>query len=264
MLMIFTLVAVVLYAAATGLQWQELKKDARHPSPRIKLIGAGAWLTHTISLYLLLHQDGAINLSLFNVGSLISWLVAGIVLISSLRQAISNLYLGVFPLAAWAALISLMVPETASSKPYSSGVIVHILLSILAYSLFTISVLQAILLHLQEKALKTHKTRGLVTTLPPLQVMERLLFESLGTGLALLTGSLLTGFLFFDDFFAQHLIHKTALSIIAWLLYAALLTGRTLFGWRSRTAIRWTVGSFSVLALAFFGSKIVIELFIGN
>lgn len=259
--MVLSLASIVFYAMATRQQWKKLQQGNANPT-QIKLLGATGWLTHTFSLYLLLHQEGGIDLSLFNVGSLISWLVAGIVLLSSLRQSVENLYLGVFPLAAWAVLMSLVIPVSYDAKPYSTGVISHILLSILAYSLFTVSLVQAVLLHKQEKALKTHNTRGLVATLPPLQVMERLLFESLTIGLVLLSGSLLTGFLFFDDFFAQHLLHKTVLSIVAWLLYSTLIIGRIVFGWRSRTAIRWTIGGFSALALAFFGSKFVIELLI--
>ena len=255
------LLALICYLAATAQQWQILQQSSP-ASSRTKWLGGAGWLIHTMTLYLQLHHGNEINLSLFNVASLISWLVAGIVLVSSLRQAIDNLYIGVFPLAAITSLLSALLPETAAAKPYSGGVISHILLSILAYSIFTIAVLQALLLQQQEKALKGHSTRGLVATLPPLQTMERLLFEMLGTGLALLSAALLTGFLFVDDLFAQHLVHKTALSIIAWLLYAVLLAGRWFFGWRSRTALRWTVGGFAVLAFAFFGSKIVLELFI--
>ena len=100
----------------------------------------------------------------------------------------------------------------------------------------------------------------MIRSLPPLQIMEKLLFEMIWTGFILLTASLITGMLVFDDLFAQHLVHKTALSIIAWLLYFALLVGRHVMGWRSQKAVRWTVGSFTLLMLAFFGSKFVIEL----
>lgn len=194
MLTVLALLALACYMAATVKQWQVLQQQTPK-TPLTKQLGGAGWLLHTAGLYLQLHQGHEINLGLFNVASLISWLVAGIVLISSLRQSIENLYLGVFPLAALMGLLSALVPETASARPYSGGLIAHILLSILAYSIFTIAVLQALLLQLQERALKGHMTRGLITTLPPLQTMERLLFEMIGTGLALLTAALLTGFI---------------------------------------------------------------------
>ena len=70
---------------------------------------------------------------------------------------------------------------------------------------------------------------------------------------------LITGFFFLEDIFAQHLVHKTVLSIVAWLILGTLLFGRLKFGWRGKTAIRWTLASFVFLMLAFFGSKLVLE-----
>jgi ABC-type uncharacterized transport system permease subunit len=91
-------------------------------------------------------------------------------------------------------------------------------------------------------------------------VMESLLFQMIATGYALLTLALVTGILFLEDIFAQHLVHKTVLSIIAWLVFGILLWGRWRFGWRGRVAIRWTIGGFIFLMLAYFGSKFVLEL----
>lgn len=258
MLTISTLVAVLLYSAAAFLQWQVVK-GIRQPSNSLsKSLGFGGLLSHTFAIYLVLHQPEGINLSVLSVGSLISWLVAAIVLLSSIRQNIENLFIAVFPMAAVTAL-STWLSDTGSGKPYDAGMIAHILLSILAYSIFTIATLQAILLSRQVYALKHHHTRGLVSSLPPLQTMERLLFEMIWTGLILLSASLITGFILFDDLFAQNLVHKTVLSLVAWCLYAILLFGRISFGWRSNTAVRWTLTSFITLALGFFGSKMVIE-----
>ncbi len=258
MLATFTLIAFVFYGAASWLQWQVMQGQ-RQSSPNVnKLLGLAGLATHTVAIYLILHQPGGINLNLLSVGSLISWLVAGLVLISSLRQNIDNLFIGVFPMAAITAVAALIVGPSAG-KAYDAGLLSHILLSILAYSIFTIAAIQAILLSRQESALKHHHTRGLVASLPPLQTMERLLFEMIGTGVILLTASLVTGFIFFEDLFAQQLVHKTVLSIAAWCLYVILLFGRISFGWRSNTAVRWTISSFLTLAVGYFGSQVVIQ-----
>ena len=256
MLALFTLAAVLIYAVAGFLQWQVLQ--GKKTQSKAKLLGTCALALHTLSIYWVLHQDNGINLSVFSIGSLISWLVTALVLLSSLRQSIENLFIAVFPMSAVTALLAWALGINAG-KAYDVGLLTHILLSILSYSIFTIATIQAFLLSRQESALKHHHTRGLVSSLPPLQTMERLLFEMITTGLALLTAAMITGFLFFEDLFAQQLVHKTTLSILAWILYATLLFGRFTFGWRSQTAVRWTMGSFLVLALGFFGSKAVIE-----
>ena len=90
--------------------------------------------------------------------------------------------------------------------------------------------------------------------------MESLLFEVLATGQILLSMALLTGFLFLDDLWAQHVAHKTILSLVAWFIFTILLYGHYRLGWRGRTAIRWTLWGFGNLALAFFGTKMVLEL----
>jgi ABC-type uncharacterized transport system permease subunit len=55
-------------------------------------------------------------------------------------------------------------------------------------------------------------------------------------------------------------VHKTVLSILAWWVFAILLWGHWRYGWRGRTAIRWSLSGFVVLMLAYFGTKLVIEL----
>lgn len=258
MLLISTLVAVLLYSTAGFLQWQIMTGDRKQSRSFNQMLGLAGISAHTLAIYLVLHQPDGINLSVLSMGSLISWLVTGLVLLSSLRQNIDNLFIAVFPMAAITALATVVAGE-GPGKAYDAGLISHILLSILAYSIFTIATIQAILLSRQVSALKHHHTRGLVASLPPLQTMEKLLFEMIWTGLILLTASLITGFVVFDDLFAQHLVHKTVLSIAAWALYAFLIFGRVSFGWRSNTAVRWTLTSFITLALGYFGSKMVIE-----
>ena len=50
------------------------------------------------------------------------------------------------------------------------------------------------------------------------------------------------------------------LSICAWAVLGILLAGRWRFGWRGRTAIRWTFAGYAILMLAYFGSKLVLEV----
>ncbi|WP_241234996.1 cytochrome C assembly family protein [Amphritea opalescens] len=253
------IIAIICYLTATALQWQNANgRSINHVT--IRLIGVVAVISHGFSAYLDLHRPSGIHLEFFSAGSLIGWLVAGLVLLSSLRQKIDNLFIGIFPLAAITLFFTLFGLDDAVGRHYDAGLVIHILISILAYSIFTLAAFQAVLLAKQEYQLKHHITKGLLRSLPPLQTMEALLFEMIWTGLILLTLSLITGAIVFDDLFAQHLVHKTILSIFAWLLYATLLIGRHFLGWRSHKAIRWTVGGFIVLMLSFFGSKFVVEL----
>ncbi len=44
------------------------------------------------------------------------------------------------------------------------------------------------------------------------------------------------------------------------MLFSTLLWGHYQLGWRSRTAVRLTLSGFLLLMLAFWGSKLVLEL----
>jgi len=94
--------------------------------------------------------------------------------------------------------------------------------------------------------------------------MEDLLIRIIAVGFFILSLSLAPGFMFIHDIFAQHLIHKTVLSLLSWLVFAVLLGGRWSKGWRGQKLIRWTLGGFGMLVLAFFGSKLVLELILGR
>ena len=119
---------------------------------------------------------------------------------------------------------------------------------------------QSVLLWIQDRQLHNRHPGGFVRALPPLQVMESLLFQMIALGFVVLTLSLFSGVLFLENVFAQHLVHKTVLSILSWLMFGVLLWGRWRRGWRGKTAIRWTLGGFFSLMLAYFGTKFVLEL----
>lgn len=260
MLFVATLIAILGYLTAAWLQWRRVASPGDEGRLPILVLGFIAFVLHGITVYHVLHYPEGIDLGFFPVGSLISWTVVGILLGSSLRQRLDNLFIAAFPMAAITAACAAIGPDTGTHRLYSGELVLHILLSLLAYSIFTLATLHAVLLSLQERSLKQHHTRGLVTSLPPLQVMERLLFEMLWSGFILLSIALVSGFLSVENLFAQHLAHKTILSIIAWVVYGILLAGRHFLGWRSQKAVRWTLGGFVLLMLAFFGSKAAVEL----
>jgi ABC-type uncharacterized transport system permease subunit len=209
--------------------------------------------------------DEGLNLSFFLALSFTSWVAATLILLSALRQPIENLGIAVFPFAA----LSLLLQGTQGGNGVllssaTTGLEAHILISVISYSLLTLAALQAILLAIQNKQLRNRHPGGFIRALPPLETMECLLFRMIGIGYILLSLSLVSGVPYLQDIVQQHLIHKTVLSVVAWIVFAILLWGRWQFGWRGRTAIRWTLGGFAALMLAYFGSKLVQELIIGS
>jgi ABC-type uncharacterized transport system permease subunit len=195
---------------------------------------------------------------LSNSASFASWLIVILLFIASFTKPVHALGILVYPVAAITVLLSTIFPDSGD-KIIPLSIASHVFLSITAYALLALSLCQSILLKIQEKHLHERNIDGFINKLPALQTMENLLFQSLRVGFYLLTLSLLTGFFFIDDFFAQHLIYKTTLSLVAWVIFAALVVGRKIFGWRGKQAILATQVGFGVLLIAYFGSKFVIE-----
>ena len=205
-------------------------------------------------------HPGILNLGFFSAFCLISWLVSIQILISSLYRPLQSLGIIMFPLSGITPYLTLITPApqpiVGASSQFIHG---HIMISVIAYSLIMLSALQAIALAYQDHSIRSHHPGGFIRFLPPLHDMETLLFQMLGFGFIFLSTSLISGFFFMQDLFAQHLVHKTVFSIIGWTILAILLFGRFKFGWRGKIAIRWTLTAFVFIMLAYFGSKLVIE-----
>ena len=129
--------------------------------------------------------------------------------------------------------------------------------------LFAAAVTALLWVH-SDRRLRAHRIGGLPTVLPPLDALESVMFRLIGAGFTLLTLALLTGFIFVTNLRAQHLEHKTILSVIAWVLFGVLLVARIRYGYRGRSAVRWTLWGFAFLVLAYFGSKFVLEYLLGR
>lgn len=226
-------------------------------------VGASAGLAlaaHCLGLTAYWYDIGAVDFQFMRALSVVAACAVALLIATTGNRANSGLGLILFP---WA--IVAICAEQASRlgegavEVQSLAVTSHVLLSVVAFGLFSLAALQAVLLAIQESQLKRRKQNILTESLPPLDSMEGYLFRLLLLGFVLLSAALLSGLAFTDDLAAQHLIHKTVLSIAAWVVMAILLIGRRVFGWRGKTAVRCTVGGYGLLLLGYFGSKFVLE-----
>jgi len=142
----------------------------------------------------------------------------------------------------------------------------HLLIAMLAYSLFTIASLHVALMALLERRLHDGTVTMVHQKLPPLLTMEALLFRIIWAGFVLLTLTLASGVVFSEELFgkAAPFNHKTVFGVVSWLIFAALLAGRRIYGWRGRMAVRWTLAGFLSLVLAYIGSKFVVEVILAR
>lgn len=248
--------------------------------------GMAAWERAALLAALALHA-WLLNLDLvapeqprFGFGQALSvmlWLAAVIYWVESLFYNLDGMLPLVLPLAAFAVPLPAFFPGMAIAHSASMQFKLHLILGMAAYSVFTIAMLHALLMALAERSL--HKGRpffapgtgpgafigplaGPLSGLPPLLTLERLLFRLIGLAFGLLTLTLVTGLTFSESLFGRALRfdHKTLFAILSWLTFAILLVGRYAYGWRGRTALRFTLLGFVMLLLAYVGSRFVLEV----
>lgn len=265
------LVVAALYLLLALRAWRSLQGDVAGPAP-------ADWSAFALPAIAVLHAallgaaifgDGVLRFGFAQALSATLLLAVLIVWAEGFFVPMRGLQLFVLPLAALSAVLPALfhgVPVAAASDTLALRV--HLLVAISAYSLLTIAAMHGLLMasmdrHLHGSVSQSSGTFGrILREVPPLLAMERLLFRLIGAGFVLLTATVVSGVFFTESLFGRPLRfdHKTVFTIASWLVFAGLLAGRFVFGWRGRTALRWTLAGFLMLLLAYVGSRFVLEV----
>ena len=254
----FSLIAAILYAIA-GWRALRIKVEGEHLVLTVALLAHAAALSQQVIAGSNLVIGIAESLSMLGfLSSLMLWVFC-------FREPLHALGVVHYPITALWALAPAFFTDHGHPIPLADWKIgLHIIFSLLSAGLLTLASIQAIATLSLDRMLRKPANIMLLRRLPPLQTMERLLFQLIFFGFFLLSLTLVSGMLFVNNLFAQHLVHKTVLSFCAWLTFGMLLWGRMRHGWRGRTAVRWALSGYAALVLAYFGSKVILEQVLGR
>lgn len=261
-ILIVSILTIVCYVVAAIIQSMSLMGYRRYAKSWMFLLGFVAVCLHGLLLHKWIDVAAGQNLNFFNLFSLTVWLIAVLVLVMALFRSVEVLVLFSFPVAAVSILLVLRFPEAEIvHTAMNPDALFHILLSIITFCVLCVAGLLAILLALQEALLRRVQGTGFMEKLPPLESLERLLFQVMGFGFVLLSVLIMTSLYFYYDvlWHSVALLQKTLLAATTWIIFAILLLGRFAWGWRGRKAIYGTLIGVVLLFLAYFGSKIVLR-----
>jgi ABC-type uncharacterized transport system permease subunit len=259
--------AFLLYAALAFHFWRTRWRGASAPVlarwERAAILAPLA--LHTWLIYDMLWLQPELRFGFGQALSMTLWLAVIIYWIESRFLQLEGMQAPVLALAAVCVALPAVFPgftSPPSAVMHSVEFRLHLALAMSAYGLFTIAALHALLMTLMERRLHGGAIAGALAALPPLLTMERLLFRVILAGFAFLTLTVATGIAFSETLFgkAMKFDHKTVFAIVSWFIFAALLAGRYFYGWRGRTALRWTLAGFVALLLAYVGSRFVLEV----
>lgn len=266
------LLAALLYGALGFRFWRIcLRESGAMPHQCMttpdRLVLLAAMLLHGLAIHASMFPGDEMRFGFGLAVSLIVWLAVSFYWIETLYARLDGLHAMVLPAGVVGSLLPLVFPGShvlvnAASPAFRA----HFIVAMLAYSLFTLAALHAMLMAIAERQLHSGRISRTVASLPPLMTMETLLFRLIGIAFVLLTLTLGSGIVFSETLFGQafRLDHKTIFAIISWLLFGALLFGRRVWGWRGRVALRWTLAGFIALLLAYMGSRFVVQVLLGR
>jgi ABC-type uncharacterized transport system permease subunit len=256
------IILFVLYSASAWLMLRSVKKPRLEPIAWVLILIA--IIGHSDAIMLMMRNNGRFSIGLLEAMSLLGWTLAVLACLFSIDKQYRVLGAILMMSAAVGAAMTGAGRSYAEDASTGWQLTAHILLSMGAAALLFAAAVTALLLVFLDRRLRTRRLADLPSALPPLDALEKVMFRLIAAGFALLTLALLTGFIFVTNLFTQNLVQKTVLSLIAWLVFAVLLIGRWRFGWRGRSAVRWTLTGFGILAVAYFGVKFVLEYLFGR
>ncbi len=228
------------------------------------LTGISGLLWHAMTLMSLIFINDGLRLSIGNTASLIGLQLALIALVAALQPTLRGLSGGLLVLAAAVAVLTGWSSPGAAGQALSWQIEAHVLISLFAYGLLTVGAIVALFALMQENRLRAGQLSSINQLFSPLETTERMLFGITTAGFLLLLLAVSSGFALFENIFAQHLVHKTTLSLLALLLFGILLAGRQFVGWRGKRAFYLYLWGFVILCLAYFGSRYILEEILGR
>jgi ABC-type uncharacterized transport system permease subunit len=259
-------IVILLYLAAVAAAAHAARRGGGRAALRepALYLATAAWLSHALWLADTLRplSEGALDLA--DSASMMGLAIGagGVLTVVTPRyRMVAAVLLGI---AALLAAGTGSMPQAREIAEVGWPLAVHILLALGSAGMFTIAAVLVILLAVQDGQLRSKRPANWLASLPPVESLEHAMFTVIATGMAALTLALLAGLLFVTNLFQQHLAHKAILALTAWLIFAVLLVGRWRFGWRGRKAAIYTITGFVLLALAYFGSKFVLEILLGR
>lgn len=252
--------------AATAFALSRLPRHAGRARPLALLafsLSIIAIVIHTRLLGLALQPTGGGTITLTSAISLIGAQAGLIGILGALEPRLRGVSAGLLLLAALTGFASVR-PDTVAGGELVWQIRAHVLTSMFAYGLLTVGAIVAIYSLVQDRRLRSGQLTAANHLFAPLETTEKLLYAVTAAGFAVLLVSVVSGITFVKDLNAQHLTHKTVLSVLALLMFGILLAGRQFAGWRGRRAVYLYLLGFALLGLAYFGSRFVLEELLGR
>jgi len=258
-----TYITAFMYLMVSAMQYRQIRLQTDNQCKFIALFSTLPIIGHGLILHQSIDTHLGQNLSIANIFSMVFWLITILIMVSSIYRKLGPLVITILPISAISIFVSMFLGNQSIIDASATNFLIHSLLSITAMSIISLSAFQSIYVNRLDTQLKSF-TGSTDDSMPSLQDMEQFLYILIWSGFVFLTLSIISAVLFTPNTGASVPLHKPILSISSWLVFATLLAGRHFKGWRGHTVTRLTIVGFSMLFLAYFGTRTVVEFILGR
>jgi len=211
---------------------------------------------HFVSLTEAFLQTGQLAMvSVHNAESVLGFLIMVVFLLVYMVYQTTSPGIVVFPLVFLLTFIAATgeAPFLLTSAGMRTGwLFAHIALIFTGYAALVLSFGASLLYLVQERALKSKQSSGMLARLPALDVIDEIGFRSLLLGFPFMTLGLVAGTVVAQSTFGRVdlLDPKILLSLLMWAVYLILLYTRWSAGWRGRRAAYLAASAFAFALIA--------------
>ena len=187
-----------------------------------------------------------------------AWSLVGIYLLFDLRYRLTIVGAFIAPLALVTMIFGgATVTRATQLNPVleSWWFPIHVALAFLGNAVFTLAAVVGVMYLIQERLLKSKKFSTLFYRLPSLSTLDQINYKCLSFGFPLMTMGIISGAVWANSAWGGYWRWdpKETWALITWFLYAALLHGRMMAGWRGRRAAIFSIIGFACLLFTFLG-----------
>ena len=247
--------ALLGYLAATALALTYLIRRHEGIYRFAALLTQVGWILHTLSLVVRGIELSRPPLGTFQEAiSVLVWAAVLLELWSERQFGVKVLSAFVLPVAFIFGLSTVTPPEgirDLNPALRSAWVSVHVILALIGIAAFVLNFAGALMYLLQERQLKSKRQGTFYYRLPSLETLDRMTSRTLTLGFPFLTLGLILGMVWAGSAWGTVLRWDPLVlfSFLAWVVYAATLSGRAVAGWRGRRAAYFAILGFMALLL---------------
>ncbi|WP_440904611.1 cytochrome C assembly family protein [Catenovulum sp. SX2] len=150
--------------------------------------------------------------------------------------------------------------KVTSSAMWAIETFLHISLALVSYGILTLATVLTYQYSFLANRLKHHDLSVLSLPMPSLSSIEHQIVGLLKVGSLCLATSIVTGFLFMENFLGSGQAHKTILTIISFFIFVAVILGHQKQGWRGKIVVGLTTLGIGLLTMGYFGSRFIREV----